>query len=242
MLKKAHISPIVAYSEAWYTARLGKFTSSRIHFLMGAKGLGKEGKRYIRQRVGEEMTGKSADREIDTDATRWGHFHEAEGLKRFGRSLGINFLVVQQLITEPGTRFGSTPDGLIMVRESPDKTQYEVETVEQKCPPSYDAYISLFECNTPLDLKKTNDEHYWQVLDQMQACGALRGHYSIYHPDFKVGDHKSITFNYNDYTMTPKGKIFYIKDDLELLAARKKMALLEFNRIRSILIRMPAAA
>lgn len=241
MLKKAHISSIRAYSDEWTTARLAKFTSSKIHYLTYPKGFTDQSYRYIRERVGEELTGEPADREIDTDATRWGHFYEAEGIKRIGRLLGLQFVIVQQLITDPNSRFGSTPDGLVIVRESSDHTAYEVEPLEQKCPPTYDAYISLFECDTPLQLKETKREYYWQMLDQMDACGALRGHFGIYHPKFKVGNHKCITFNYNDYTPTAKGKVYYIKDDLALLRQRKDMALVEFDRLRTKLMMAPAA-
>lgn len=240
MLKKAHISSIKSGSEAWHKARLAKFTSSKMHFLTYPKGFTDGSTRYIRERVGEELTGKSADREIETEAMRWGLFHEAEAIKKFGRSKGLEFVIVQQLITDPESRFGSTPDFLIVLRESPDGTEYEVETGEVKCPPTYDSYIGLFLCDTPAQLKEEKREFYWQVLDQMDQCGAKRGHFITYHPEFKAGNHKSIIFDRHQPVLTSKGKIFPIHEDLKLLRARKDQGLVVFDEIRSKLMAVPA--
>lgn len=246
MLKKAHISPIGMhnkewnYKDEWIRARLGKFTSSKMHYLTYPTGFTDGSTRYIRERVGEELTGRPADKEIDTEATRWGLLHEEAAIRKFGIKKGLQFVVVQQLITNPEDRFGSTPDALILLRESPDKTEYEVETVEAKCPPSFDAYIGLFECETPLDVKKENRIYYWQVVDQIQQCGAKQGHLVIYHPDFKAGNHKSITFDPMAPVEGPKGKIWPIREDLKLLKERKDMALVKFDQIRSKLMAVPA--
>jgi len=236
MLKKNHISRIQTHSEEWHKARLAKFTSSKMHNLCYPTGFTEGTLNYIRQRVGEELTGEPADREIDTDATRHGILYEAEAIKRFGERMGLKFVITQQLITAPGSRFGSTPDALIILRESPDGTEYEVETVEVKCPPTYDAYIGLFECDTPTQLKKEKREYYWQVLDQMDQAGARRGHFVIYHPKFKVGNHKTILFDPTVPVVTSKGKTFPLHEDLKLLRARKQKALIKFDEIRSKLM------
>lgn len=236
MLKKAHISSIKSGSDAWYMARLGKFTSSEIHYLTFPRGFTDQSLAYIRRKVGEELTGKPAKEDIDTNATRHGLMHEATAVRKFGKQVGLEFIIVQQLITDPATRFGSTPDGLIVLRESPDKTEYEVETLEVKCPPSFDGYILLYECETPGDLKKKKREYYWQVLDQMLQCGAKQGHLVIYHPDFKAGNHKTITFNPLHPVLTSKGKTFPIFNDLKLLRERKELGLVKFDEIRSKLM------
>lgn len=251
MLKKSHISSIKAGTEQWHVARLAKFTSSEIHFLTYPTGLTDGSISYIRRKVGEELTGKPARDEINTPATLHGQFHEADAVQKFAIKMGcqLNFvqkeitqpvMIVQQLINEPGTRFGGTPDGLIVLRESPGGTEYEVETVEVKCPPSFDAYIELFECETPQDVKKAKREYYWQVLDQMLLCGAKRGHFVIYHPDFKAGNHKSLIFNPLDPVFDTKGKkTFPIYDDLKLLKERKELAEVKFDQIRSKLMAIP---
>lgn len=247
MLKIAHISPIKPGKNdeeylMWKQARLAKFTSSEIHFLTYPTGLTEGSLSYIRRKVGEELTGNPAREEIDTNATRHGLLYEAEAVWKFKEKKKVNIIVVQQLITAPDSRFGGTPDGLILIRESPDQTEYEVETVEVKCPPSFDGYISLFECESPGDVKKVKREYYWQVLDQMLLCGASRGHFVIYHPDFKAGNHKSIVFEPLNYiVLDVKGKkIWPLRDDLKLLKERKQMALDKFDQIRSKLMAVPA--
>jgi hypothetical protein len=242
MLKKSNISPIKAQSEEWFTARLAKFTSSEIHYLTYPTGLTDGSLSYIRRKVGEELTGKPCRDEILTPAMLHGHLHEAAAVRKFGQKLELEFIVIQQLIIEPETRFGGTPDGLIVLRVSPDGLEYEVETVEVKCPPSFDAYIGLFECDTPADVKKEKREYYWQVLDQMLLCGAKRGHFVIYHPDFKAGNHKSITFNPLDPVWDDKlkKKTFPIHTDLKLLRDRKQEAVVKFEQIRSKLMAVQA--
>jgi YqaJ-like viral recombinase domain len=245
MLKKAHISPTDFRTdegyEKWRRDRLAKFTSSEIHYLTYPTGFTEGSINYIRRKVGEELTGEPARQDFETDATRHGLLYEADAIHKFGVKKGLQFIVVQQLIANPETRCGSTPDGLILVRESPDKTEYEVETVEVKCPPSYDGYIGLFECDTPMQLKKENRIYYWQVLDQMDNCGSTRGHFVIYHPKFKAGNHKSITFNPLDPVVDDKGKkTFPIHADLKLLRERKDMALVKFDQIRAKLMSVAA--
>lgn len=233
MLKKSKISGLKILSDEWHSARLAKFTSSRISRLIGT---GETFIKYVREKVGEEMTGKSANAEIDTDATRWGNFHEAEALQKFGRQMGLTFLVTQQLVCDIDSRFGSTPDGLIVVRESPDEMEYEVETVEVKCPPTFSNYIGLYECMTPMDLKKEEPKYYWQCLDQMDNCQSLKHHFVAYHPEFRAGNLKVLSFDVNFPELTAKGKTFPVFQDLKHLRERKKEAELKFSQIRDKLM------
>jgi len=234
MLKKSKISSIKILSDEWHASRLGKFTSSEIHNLIGG------GISYVRRKVGEELTGKSSKGEIDTDATRWGSFYEAEAIQKFGRQKGLDFLIVQQLITEESSRFGCTPDGLIVKRESTDGLEYEVETVEVKCPPTFDNYILLFECQTPADLKAAKKEYYWQVLDQMDNCETLIGNFVAYHPDFKAGNMRTIKVDAMQPEVTAKGKTYPVFEDLKLLRQKKKWAEEKFDEIRAKLLAIPA--
>jgi hypothetical protein len=231
MLKKSKISKIKIHSDEWHESRLAKFTSSEIHNLMGGTF-----NTYVRTKVGEELTGRSAKGEIDVEATRWGSFHEADAIKKFGNKMGLEFIICQQLVTEEGSRFGSTPDGLIVSRISPDETEYEVETAEVKCPITFSNYLLLFECETPQDLKNAEKKYYWQVLDQMDNCESLRGHFIAYHPDFKAGNMKHIVFETSQVIETPKGKKFPIYDDLKLLRQKKAEAVVSFDILRDKLM------
>ena len=236
MLRKNMISNVKIHSEEWHQTRLAKFTSSEIHFLMGGSALP-----YIRRKVGEELTGKPAKGEIDTEGTRWGSFYEAEAITKFGKQKGLDFLVVQQLICEPDNgRFGGTPDGIIPIRESPDGTEYEVETVEVKCPITFDNYLLLWECNTPAELKKAKKEYYWQVIDQMDLCGCLVGYFVVYHPDFKAGNMKIIKVEAMLPTIENGKKTYQIYEDLKILRQKKKEAENEFDKLRSKLMSVAA--
>lgn len=231
MLKKSKISSIKIHSDEWHHSRLAKFTSSEIHRLIGSGFMD-----YVRIKVGEEMTGKSAKGEIDTEATRWGGFYEAEAIQKFGVRMGYEFLITQQLVSETGSRFGSTPDGLIVKRLSPDETEYEVDTLEVKCPPTYNNYLLLFECETPQDLKAAKKEYYWQVLDQMDNCESLIGNFVAYHPDFRAGNMKHIVFNSNQCITKGSAKEFPIFSDLKLLRQKKQEAVAAFEKIRDKLM------
>lgn len=231
MLKKAKINQVEIYSDQWKQNRLAKFTASEISRLMGGGFL-----TYVREKVGEELTGKSAKTEVETDAMRWGIFHEADAIQKFGKMIGVDFLIVQQLICYPDSRFGCTPDGLIISRISPDNTEYEAEPVEVKCPPTFANYIELYECETPLDIKKAEPKYYWQVLDQIDHCESLTGHFVTYHPDFKRGNFKHIRFDVNFSVQTDKNKTFPIHEDLKMLRSKKKEAEEKFDVIRQKLM------
>lgn len=237
MLKKSKISQITIHTDEWKASRLGKFTSSEIHNLMGS---GYE--RYVRLKVGEVMTGlmsaswMASKSDVNTDAMAWGNLHENEALNKFGAKMGLPFLVAQKLISEEGSRFGCTPDALIVKRISPDETEYEVETVEIKCPPTYDNYLNLWVCETPQDVKAIKKEYYWQVLDQMDNCESLVGHFVAYHPDFKSGNIKHLVFNSMQPEEKKGQKIFPIFNDLKALRSQKQKAVEDFIILRNKLL------
>lgn len=238
MLLKSRISGIIAGSEVWQTARLAKFTSSNAFKLCGARGLGELGYNYIRTRVGEEMTGISSEKDLDLEQFRWGLHYESEAVNEYGLYFKIKFIVVQQLIING--RFGSTPDGLIILSESPDGLEYQVETLEVKCPTSYDAYMRLFECNSPRDLKDCEPKYYWQVIDQMEMADAMIGNFMAYHPEFKAGNKRMLKFDkrYSEECKDGK-KIYPINEDIKLLRSRKIEAEQEFNKRRDKLLSCP---
>lgn len=228
MLLKSKISKIKILSQEWFDTRNGKFTSSENSCLCSDTFLTTGCKSYIYRKAGEILTGKSAKGdEIDTDSMRWGAQHEASAVRKFAKKMGFEFVVCQQLITEPDSRYGSTPDGIIPIRESLDETQYEVETVEVKCPPTYTHYVKLALCETPQDVKKVNPEYYWQVLDQMLMCDSLKGYFIVYHPEFKKGNMRIIEFR----KMEKVGNEYPLVKDLAFLKERKSMAVDELDRV-----------
>jgi hypothetical protein len=225
MLKVENISSIEIHSEAWKMARLSKLTSSMIYTQLGEKPFTQGAMTYIYERVGEELSGIPAKYEIETDGTRWGHFHEPTATRRFGEFRNVEFLVVQKLIFAPNSRFSTTPDAIVPISKHGDC--WEVETVEVKCFPSYGRFIECALCNTPQDVKKVDKAIFFQVLDQMDNCDALVGWLVFFHPDLKIGGFKVIRFRKME-----------LIEEFKLLKERKAMALNKFEEIRQKLINL----
>lgn len=226
MLKKDRISKIKIFSDEWQVARMGKFTSSKISSLM-AKSENSDGfMTYVYQKVGEELTGKPVyDDMPPTDAMQWGLEYEPVAIRKFGEIKKLDFLIVQQLIIVPNSRFMSTPDALMVMNESTDETAYNVATVEVKCFPTYTNYITLALCKKPSDVKKEFAYVYWQVLDQMDNCDCLTGYLVCYHPLFKAGNLSIIEF-----------KKIELYEDIKFLKHRKQKAVEKFEEVRAELI------
>lgn len=222
MLPKSSISSIEIHSEEWYAGRLATFTASEWHLIMGDKWPTETAIKYVYRKVGEEMTGIPCRDEIDIAATRHGLMNEAHAIRLFGQTYGINFVVTQKLIKQEGSRFGCTPDFLIINAERSDELSYSVFTGEVKCPITFDGYIGLFMCDTPDQVKRFSKAYYWQVLFQMKMCGALRGYLVVYHPDFKAGKMKVIEF-----------KMIDLMEDFKLMAARMEVAVAMFEEVRN---------
>lgn len=208
-------------NEKYDAAKIGKFTSSEFHYLMAEKGIGSAGLNYIYRKVGEVMTGMKCRADISTAATEHGLTYEREGLMKFGEKMGLKSLLVQRLILSEDGFCGGTPDGLIVLGESEDKLSYNVQSVEIKCPLSFDGYIRLWKCKTPEDLKKEAREYFVQVCHQMYLTEALVGWFICYHPFFKSGQMNIIEFRKVDMIKNVKiGE----KNDFKLIAERTAQA------------------
>lgn len=223
-ISKHQLSLDPALNEAYYQAKLGKFTASRISCCMMVKGIGEGGLTYIRSRIGEELTGVSSDKDVSTESMEWGLKYERDALTMFGELKKLEYLLVQRLVFEEGSKFGCTPDGLWIKMESTDTLSYEVSTVEVKC---YQAsnHIKCALCSTPEEIKEKDASAYWQTIMQMQECGALVGYLCYFHPLMKAGGFRVIEFR----------KINLIKD-FEFLNIRKKDILKTYEKEKEILL------
>lgn len=224
MLHTDHISKIQIYTPEWNVARLGRFTSSRIHCLCGEEPFTKGAMTYIYHKVGEKLTGHTTaeDESIEDENTAWGNQYEPAAINEFGRKMGLKFLAVQKLIMNPESQFSSTPDAIWIKGVCKNQYEYNVRTVEVKCPRKYHKFIPYYLCVTPTDAKKANPVYYWQTIDQMDNCGSAVGYLVFYHPLFPEGSNlRIIEFD--------KMKLW---DDFKLLATRKKLAIEKYNEIR----------
>ncbi len=228
MLRKDWIQKhIVIHSDDWFRGRLAKFTASEWYVAMQEKPYTTGAMSYIYRKVGEEVSGIPCRDEISNESTEHGHRFEADNLRQLMRIKGLDFIVTQQLISEPGSRFGCTPDGLIIHRETSDGLGYDVSTIEAKCPKSFDGYIKLALCKNPDDVRKVAPAYFHQVLMQMDLCGALRGYLCVFHPHFRFGNTNIIEF-----------RKIEMMEDFKLLATRKKMMLDKFDEIRDYLFNL----
>lgn len=229
MLLKNRISKIDPYTESWHQEKLGKLSSSEIHNVIGeSKGM----LSYIYRKVGEELTGVPAKSEIQTEATINGHVFEPIALREYMQANDIKFYVESKLVHGSNPKFCSTPDGLIIKAERKEEDGWDVWPVEVKCPLTYEAFISLYVCETPFDVLKIKPAYFWQLMDQIDNCGALNGVFIVYHPDFVVGGkqglHKAINFR----IMEEVDKKFPLKKQLDLLRERKNAALKKYDEVK----------
>lgn len=225
MLHKNHISNISIYSDEWHQFRLGKLTSSRMSVIIGENEFSQGAMTYIYQKVGEEITGQSTadfDEQIEDENTTWGLQYENEALSKIKEIKKIDFLATQKLISNPDGRFSSTPDAIWIHSLCKNQDEYNVSTVEVKCPRKYHKFIPLYNCKTPAQLKSFNKNYYWQVLDQMDNCGSAVGYFGCYHPLFPQGKNIQII----------EFKKIELWDDFKLLAQRKKSAVAKFEELR----------
>ncbi len=196
MLHKSWITDIEIYSDAWKKFRLGKFTSSKIVELMAEKEMSAGALSYIDQKIGEYVTGQNIaqeDDEVEDENTVWGLQYEPEALKGFAQIMGIRFLVTQKVIHKPGTKCSTTPDGLHIISSAvTQEDSYNVATVEAKCPRKYPRFMELYRCKTPLDLYKVSKRYFFQVIDQMDNCGAPIGYFTAFHPLYPAGRNQRI--------------------------------------------------
>lgn len=223
MLHINNICQAEIFSDEWNRIRLGRFTSSRINCFMNDSFLTQGAFSYLYNKIGEVLT-NSVISEYDTNSdenTDWGKKYENEAIELFAKEKGISYLAVQKIILNPGTQFSSTPDAIWVKSVCKNDEEFNVSTVEVKCPRKYAYFIPYYLCTTPEKVKDANRSYYWQVLDQMDNCESAFGYLAFYHPFFPEGKRmRVIEFE--------KMKLW---DDFKLLKERKYLAVQKFNEL-----------
>ena len=228
MLHKNHISKVEIYTDEWFKIRLGRFTSSRIHCLCGDEPYTKGAMTYIYHKIGELVTGQTTaeDEVIEDENTAWGNQYEPEAIKKFGLKMGLEYLAVQKLILNEERNFSSTPDAIWVKGICKNQEEYNVRTVEVKCPRKYHKFIPYYMCKNPHEVKKLNPVYFWQVIDQMDNCGSAYGYLAFYHPLFPPERNMNIV-------EFDKMKLW---DEFKLLKTRKTLAVEKFNELKQLFI------
>ena len=180
---------------------------------------------YIYHKVGEDLTGHitAEDEQFEDENTAWGNTYEPEAIRLFAKTKNVQYLATQKLIHNPNKRYSSTPDAIWIHGVCQNQVEYNVSTLEVKCPRKFHRFIPFQRCQTPEGLKKLSPMFYWQVIDQMSNCGSALGYFMAYHPQFPVqANHRIIEFRKMD-----------LWDDFKLLLQRKEMATQKFEEIKS---------
>lgn len=211
-------------NEKYNAARLGKFTASRISCCMMPKGIGDGGLSYIRSRIWEDLSGVTSDKDVSTEEMQWGLEYERTALKEFGELKGLDYILTQRLVFEPGTKFGCTPDGLWVKSESSDKLSYEVSTIEVKCYQPAN-HMKCVVCATPEEIRDKDFSAYCQTIMQMDECGALVGYLCYFNPMLNHGRLRVIEFR----------KINLVPD-FKLLNERKVEIIKKYEQEKEILL------
>lgn len=101
-------------SDEWFSQRLGKFTGSEIHKLLGVKGLGETGKSYAFQKAVEIVFGKNEEESFVSFDMARGIALEPMAFRKFRELKEIDFLEVEKCSFYCyGENGGASPDGKV---------------------------------------------------------------------------------------------------------------------------------
>lgn len=159
----------------WHNVRLGKFTASEIHKLMGIKGIGQTGESYILEKVTEILTG--LQNEISTPAMQWGTELEPYAIE--------HFLKIMPLKSER-LGFKELKDFEKDAGCSPDLLLPEIKKgVEIKCPFNRINHTRNLLLKNQKGFFKEHSEYYYQIQMQMLCFDFDSWFFVSYHPDFE---------------------------------------------------------
>jgi len=147
----------------WHEQRLGKFTASEIHKLMGIKGLGETGKSYAFDKAVETVFGEVEENFISYDMQN-GIDTEPIAFKKFAELKSLQFIEVSDCgFFNVGENAGASPDGLVGTDA----------VLEIKCPKA-NTFFKLVATNT------IDPKYYYQMQMQMMATNRKKAYFFNY--------------------------------------------------------------
>jgi putative phage-type endonuclease len=147
----------------WRNARIGKFTASEIHKLMGIKGLGDTGKSYAFDKAVEELFGEVKDNYVSFDMNR-GIELEPMAFNKFKDLKELEFLEVEKCGFFSSKFHGASPDGLVS----------DDAILEIKCPNA----TTFFKLVVDSEIDK---KYYYQMQHQMLVTGRSKAYFFNYY-------------------------------------------------------------
>lgn len=146
----------------WHEQRMGKFTASEIHKLMGIKGLGETGKSYAIDKAIEELYGEVEENFVSYDMER-GIELEPLAFNKFKELKSLEFLEVKKCGFFSGDFHGASPDGLVGADA----------VLEIKCPKAG----TFFKLVADGEIDK---KYFYQMQHQMMLTGRKKAHFFNY--------------------------------------------------------------
>jgi putative phage-type endonuclease len=152
----------VQRSLEWHEQRLGLFTASEIHKLMGIKGLGETGKSYAINKAIEQLYGEVEENFTSYDMER-GTELEPLAFAKFKELKSLDFLEVENCGFFSKYFHGASPDGLVGTDA----------VLEIKCPKAG----TFFKLVADGEIDK---KYFYQMQHQMMATGRTKAYFFNY--------------------------------------------------------------
>ncbi len=150
-------------SAEWHKERLGKFTASEIHKLMGIKGLGETGKTYAFEKAVESLFGLVEDDYVSFDMQR-GIDLEPLAFNKFAELKYLEFIEVKEAtFINFKEHSGASPDGIVSKND----------VLEIKCPKA-NTFFKLVADG------EINKNYFYQMQMQMMATGGEKAYFFNY--------------------------------------------------------------
>jgi len=150
-------------SDEWLNERLGKFTASETHKIMGIKGLGETGKTYAFDKAIETLFGETEESFMSYDMQR-GVELEPLAFKKFKELKELKFLDVENCgFFHECENTGASPDGLVS----------DNAVLEIKCPKA-NTFFKLV-LSDEIDKK-----YFYQMQKQMKSTNRDKAYFFNY--------------------------------------------------------------
>lgn len=153
-------------SPEWHNERIGRFTGSQIHKLMGVKGLGLTGESYIKEVVYKSMFPDLEDSFESYDMAR-GTELEPLAFNKLKQILGKRFIQIKRCGFFPYKEYGGA---------SPDGISSDDGVIEIKCPKANTFFKVVAE-------NYIDPQYYDQMQKEMLSAGKSKAYYFNYFVD-----------------------------------------------------------
>lgn len=196
-------------SNEWHKQRIGRFTASEVHALMGVKGLGDTGLTLARKKAQEIVFGRDENWNVETWDMKRGIEQEKTAFEIFKYNKSLDFVLVQEAKFFPLKDYsGASPDGLVG----------NDAVLEIKCPRP-EKFFELVEKG----FEAIDKKYIYQMQLQMYAALKNQCHFFNY-------------LEWNDEQLTHEIIVKRDKETIDLILERIELAVKERDEIVKTLI------